>query len=52
MLTTAKQHDMLLLTKEQHLKVQKNIKVNLVWFNVNGVFIGPYAYPEQVLGIL
>jgi hypothetical protein len=35
------------LTPEQHQTVLLNIKVNLVWFNVDGKFIGPYITPED-----
>lgn len=48
---TAKPEDMVLLTEEQHKKFINNTKVNLVWFNVNGKFVGPYTYPEQIKGL-
>lgn len=48
MLLNAKPENMILLSKEQHQKYLMNSKVNLVWFNVDGIFIGPYAYPEQI----
>ena len=40
--------ELILLTKEQYEKAKYNVKVTLVWVNINNVFIGPYTYIYQL----
>jgi hypothetical protein len=42
-LLTDKPEEMILLTPEQHQAVMLNVATRLVWFNVNGSFVGPYV---------
>ena len=37
---------MILLTKEEHQKVLLNVKVNLLWTNIDGTFVGPFVSTE------
>lgn len=35
--------NLILLTREQHQAVLLNPAVRLIWFNIEGKFIGPYT---------
>lgn len=37
---------MVLLTAEQHKSSMLDPKISLVWFNLDGKFIGPYTYKK------
>jgi hypothetical protein len=47
-LLTDKPEAMVLLTPAQHKAVMLNQAVRLVWFNVDGTFVGPYVEPKSI----